>query len=236
MKKKLYSLEHHPLFSTLPVHELEDLNSQASILYYSKNRYINFEAREESYLYGMIKGRAKVLEVDCSGNQLINEIVREGDIFGDPSFYNAKRTCYAQSAAPVTVIFAIPSELFNAYLKRNAELSYSFSQSLEKKLRRLQNRYHNLVFHDVKSRLLSFFREWALAEGNQFGQAVYIANYLTHSEIANLICSSRQSVTTILNKLKSQGDIKYSRYQIVIPDMNKLFPISEETTDVKKVS
>ncbi len=236
MKKKLYSLENHPLFASLSENQIEVLNSHASILHYSKNNYIDFENRDQAYLYGIIKGRVKVLEVDYQGNQLINDIVREGDIFGNPSLYNSLRTCYAQAAAPMTVIFTIPYNVFQSVLNRNAEFAMSYSRLLETKLQRLQNRYHNLVFKDVRSRLITFFCEWAEAEGNQFGKTIYISNYLTHLEIANLICSSRQSVTTILNKLKSQGIIQYSRYQIIISDISKLTAELPYLESIRKVS
>ena len=46
---------------------------------------------------------------------------------------------------------------------------------------------------------------------------------LTHQEIADYTASSRQSVTSIINKLVEQGKIIYvGRKKVFIPDINKL--------------
>jgi CRP/FNR family transcriptional regulator len=47
-------------------------------------------------------------------------------------------------------------------------------------------------------------------------------NLLTHEDIASLIASSRQTVTSVLNQFISDGLIQFSRQVITIPDVNKL--------------
>ena len=90
------------------------------------------------------------------------------------------------------------------------------------KLRKLEHRYANLVFKDVKARLKDFLKTWASSEGKDTEEGIMIKNYLTHNEIASLISSSRQTVTTIINELKESGVLTYSRSKIVIPDMAAL--------------
>lgn len=63
---------------------------------------------------------------------------------------------------------------------------------------------------------------WAINEGKDTPEGVLIKNYLTHNEIASLISSSRQTVTTIINELKEEGALSYSRSQIVIPNIAML--------------
>ena len=47
-------------------------------------------------------------------------------------------------------------------------------------------------------------------------------NFLTHEDIAKLIGSTRQTVTTFVNLLKEDGLLKISRKKIQIPDVKKL--------------
>jgi CRP/FNR family cyclic AMP-dependent transcriptional regulator len=51
---------------------------------------------------------------------------------------------------------------------------------------------------------------------------IRIPNYLTQEDIANLIGSSRQTVTTLFNVLASDGLITYNRQEICFPDVKKI--------------
>jgi CRP/FNR family transcriptional regulator len=85
---------------------------------------------------------------------------------------------------------------------------------VNEKFKNLENRYVNMVSKDVKSRLIFCFKEWARKEGKSQGDRVIIKNSLTHNDLANLISTSRQTVTVILNELKEAGAIRYNRREI----------------------
>jgi len=90
------------------------------------------------------------------------------------------------------------------------------------RLKRLENRYANLVFKDVRSRLISFLKDWATKEGSNNNNEIILKNYLTHQDIASLICSTRQTVTALFNDLKEKGALDYSRSEIIIKNMTLL--------------
>jgi CRP/FNR family transcriptional regulator, cyclic AMP receptor protein len=70
---------------------------------------------------------------------------------------------------------------------------------------------------DVKTRL-KLFVDQLLAEVREsakwIGNEVRIPNYLTHEEIAQLIGTSRQTVTTLLNSFRDEHVFSYSRKEI----------------------
>jgi CRP/FNR family transcriptional regulator len=75
----------------------------------------------------------------------------------------------------------------------------------------------------VKTRLIHFF--WQLVEqklGETLPEGFCIPNYLKHEDIANLIGSSRQTVTTMINELESEGILSYNRQQICFLNVKKL--------------
>jgi CRP/FNR family cyclic AMP-dependent transcriptional regulator len=66
---------------------------------------------------------------------------------------------------------------------------------------------------------------WQLVEnklGKTMPEGFCIPNYLTHEDIANLIGSSRQTVTTMINELESEKVLSYNRQQICFLDVKKL--------------
>jgi CRP/FNR family transcriptional regulator len=64
--------------------------------------------------------------------------------------------------------------------------------------------------------------EWAEREGKIEGNEVYLMNYLTQTDIANLICTSRQTATQLIHELETAGLLQYHRKFITIFDKSKL--------------
>src|SRR5258708_5960779 len=78
----------------------------------------------------------------------------------------------------------------------------------------VENRHADLVFLDTKDRLIRFIKNWARSDGNRIGDKIILNNYLTHSDIAGFIATSRQSVNMLLNELRSSGLLCYNRKHI----------------------
>jgi CRP/FNR family transcriptional regulator len=67
--------------------------------------------------------------------------------------------------------------------------------------------------------LFQFLKDWADQEGERVGNKVVIENYLTQNDIAQIICTSRQTATHLLNEMETNGTIIYSRKEIIITDI-----------------
>ncbi|RMG79696.1 MAG: helix-turn-helix domain-containing protein, partial [Bacteroidetes bacterium] len=46
--------------------------------------------------------------------------------------------------------------------------------------------------------------------------------FMTHQEIANLTATSRQTVTTVLNELRTKNILTFNRKRLLIRDMEQL--------------
>ena len=90
---------------------------------------------------------------------------------------------------------------------------------VNRKLRKMESRHSELVFCDTKARLIRFIKNWAKTDGNKMGDKIVLNNYLTHSDIANVIATSRQSVNVLLNELRESGVICYNRKKIELNNL-----------------
>lgn len=110
---------------------------------------------------------------------------------------------------------------FENLLARNPSLALSYTKFVGLKMKRFKNNYSNLVSKDAKSRLVSFLKDWAEKEGNKEGNKVTINNYLTQTDIAQIICTSRQTATLLIKELEEKNLIYYNRKEIIIDDIHK---------------
>jgi CRP/FNR family transcriptional regulator len=104
-------------------------------------------------------------------------------------------------------------------LQDNPLMTLSYANTVNSKLRKLEGRHSDLVLRDTKSRLIRFIKNWADSDGNRIGDKIILNNYLTHSDIAGAIATSRQSVNVLLNELRDSGLLNYSRKHIELRDL-----------------
>jgi len=87
---------------------------------------------------------------------------------------------------------------------------------------KMEKRLESLVFKDSRSRIIEFIVDLNTEKGNRVGYEWVIRNFITHQEIANLTATSRQTVTTVLNELKSRDIITFNRKRLLIRDLEVL--------------
>jgi CRP/FNR family transcriptional regulator, cyclic AMP receptor protein len=215
-------LRSYNLISDLTEIQFKELCEYTKLKKAKKGETLYFTNDNEKKVFFLIKGRIKICEMTGEGHERIKEFLNEGDIFGQISPSNYSDFEYADAFSDEVIYCVIGLREFERIMESNPKLTLKIVKSIGEKLRKLEDKYFNMVSKDVKSRLIYFFMDWAKTEGKRFGNRVILRNYLTHNEIANMIASSRQTVTGILNELKEAGEINYSRHQIIFPDITLL--------------
>jgi CRP/FNR family transcriptional regulator, cyclic AMP receptor protein len=124
---------------------------------------------------------------------------------------------FAQSINTGVTLCTFTLDRFISMLASNPKLALKYSRISGFRIRRFENRLENILRYDVKTRL-KMFLEQLLAEvsdsASLFGREIHIPNYLTHEEIAQLIGTSRQTVTTLLSTFKKENICRFSRKEL----------------------
>ena len=107
---------------------------------------------------------------------------------------------------------------FERILERNPSIAIGYTKFMGLKIKRIENRFNNVVFKDMRSRLVQFIKDWAESDGEQKDNTYTIKNYLTQHDLAKLVCSTRQTVTTLLNEMEKEGLLNYDRKEIRIKE------------------
>ena len=220
---KYWYLRDHKLFWTLSMSQIKQLCIITGFKKANKGDIIYFSTSDLPRIFLLKKGNIKIVSIDEDGNETIKEILQKGDLFGELSL--EKDTDVNEYAKALTDEVSICSFLlsdFEDLLVRNPTLALSYTKFVGLKMKRFKNNYSNLVSKDAKTRLISFLKDWAEREGIQNGNKYTIANYLTQTDIAQIICTSRQTATLLLNELEEKNIIYYTRKEIIIDDVTKL--------------
>lgn len=212
---KYFYLKNHPLLASLPEQKMAEAASLAKIKTVIRGELISYGEGDYTRIHFLLKGKVKITDNGNAANELIKDILTEPDIFGDLSLEGQLANDESAEALTAnTIICSFYVGDFKKILQDNPQMILSFAKKVTNKLQRLENRHADLVFLDTKDRLIRFIKHWARTDGNHLGDKIILNNYLTHSDIAGFISTSRQSVNMLLNELRSSGLLCYNRKQI----------------------
>jgi CRP/FNR family transcriptional regulator, cyclic AMP receptor protein len=217
-------MRNYDMFSCITDEEYEELDLIHNFLETPKGDYIYFDSHCLDKLFFLKGGYIKIGYIDDNGNEIIKEIINEGEVFGQFTLEkNNLNGEFALAHKSDVSLCAFKIDDFERLLKKKPELAIEYSKKVGKKLRKTEFRLVNMLNKDVRSRLLGFFYHVTLQDGYDGTSVSHsIDNFLTHDDIARLIGSARQTVTTSINQLEEEGHIKITRQEIHIPDVKAL--------------
>lgn len=210
------------VFSKLKSDELRLICENSYEKYYQKGEIIFFENDDYGGLYLLVSGRVKLSMLSPEGKEKVLNILQEGDIMGEISFFDLDPHPISAEAMEKARIVIIPREKLEEIITNKPDLALKIIESLAKKTRLLTSQVRELVFHDAAGRMASLLRRFADDFGVEINGGKMIDLILTHKEIANLIGSSRVTVTKTMNNFINEGIIKMYKRKIVIIDEEKL--------------
>lgn len=200
------------LFSDLAPSETDILTEHSHTRSYPANTVLINEGDQTDSMYVILKGEVKVYACDESGKEVILNILRSGEFFGELALLDdAPRSASVITLTPIKVLMISKTD-FKTCLSRNGEMAFNLIRSLTKQVRALTDSVKSLALLDVYGRvartLLELSRE-------QDGKQV-IQQKLTHQDIANMVGASREMVSRILKDLTTGGYISVDKKSITI--------------------
>ena len=199
----LGSLRKIGLFSSV---KDEDLERVASILIerrFPKHKTIVEEGLPGDYMYIIREGRVSVSKLSDDGREKILEFLETGDFFGEMSLLdNAPRSASVRALTDARVLALSRNEFLNV-LRRSPDLAMAVIQELTRRLRQVDEQASSLSFQRVKERTQGLLQRLARDDcGREGGLRTPV---LTHQQIADMIGTSRETVTRALKGLRQEG-------------------------------
>ncbi len=216
-------LRNHDFFREVSNRDIKQLCIIVGFKKAQKGDMIFFSDIEEPRIFFLKKGAIKIISTNEDGEEVIHHILRKGDLFGQFSLEEAQNTEeYAVALTDRVVICSFLKSDFEELMLRKPDLALKYSKFIGLRYKRIANNYNNLFFKSAKSRLAGFLADWAQREGIQKDDVIEVENYLTQNDLSQVICTKRQTCTSLLNELKSEGLIDYDRKTWFIKNLKKL--------------
>lgn len=211
--------------SVLIVNEQERniIRQTGTIVHYPKDQII-FSANEQAdRVYLIEEGYVKIYRLNPEGRELTVGIIRNpGEIMGLAEvLYHGKRTCFAGAINDVTMV-TMTKDQFIEILDKEHHLAIKVAVLLGARMRAAESIVYNLMCIQAPGRLALMLLKISEECGVKTNEGVKIKLQLTHNDIASMIGSTRQTVTSIMNMFRNKECILVQDREIVIKDSKKL--------------
>ncbi|MBU7008373.1 Crp/Fnr family transcriptional regulator [Phosphitispora fastidiosa] len=211
-----------PLFRDLSSEELKEISRLAKVRNYKKNMLIFLEGEPGEALFFVISGKVKISMMTEDGREQILHILQHGDVFAEVVLID--RGPYPASAEVIETgqIGMLMNDDLENYLRTNPDLALKVLRLMSKRLRLAQIQVRDLALKDTYGRLASMLLMLAKDHGEDGPSGITIDLPLGRQELANLIGTTRETVTRILGDFKKNKCIELDKQAITIIDEAKL--------------
>lgn len=180
------------------------------------------EGEAADQLYLIAKGRVKLTKSTREGKQITFSMYGDGDLFGQWMPYTATRHTLSAEAAEDTEYGAVPRQELEQLMLAHPELSVMMMKWLGHNHGSLESKFRDLILYGKVGALCSVLIRLSNTYGIPYGSDICIGLKLTHSDLADMIGSTREGVNRLLSDMKQEGVIAHLDGHLVLKDLGYL--------------
>ena len=192
--------------------------------------HVNFEKGDAIFspnessdkIYYITSGRVKIGAESDGERAVTKAILGPGEIFGELALVGEEKRRHKAVALESTSLCVIRRDQLTTLFKDHNPLYLFMLRLIGSRAIRMEKRLESLVFKDSRTRIIDFLIALKKEKGERVGYEWVVRRFMTHQQIASLTATSRQTVTTVLNDLKSRGLLTFDRRRLLIRDFDAL--------------
>ncbi len=188
----------------------------ATVQHYGKGDFVFRSGAPGSNVYFLRSGKVKIHQLSPLGREVILWFCFSGEIFGLAEVARGDGRVVNAQACEASAVLAVAQEKFRIYLEHHPRVAMLSMQVLSSRLRVLGEMFVNLVSDDVSTRIAKLILRLSARYGTRIGKEIFLNIPITHQEIADMVGTSRQTVTSVLGSLKRQGVLSIDNRRIHI--------------------
>jgi CRP/FNR family cyclic AMP-dependent transcriptional regulator len=212
---KLELIRKIPLFATLTDEEFIPLEHIFVLRAYCKNQVIFLEEDTGNYMYLVLSGKVKVSKAGAGGKETILAIHRAGDFFGEMSLLDGKTAPATVSAMEDSKIISLSGADFHKYLMHNEKVLLQIINVLCGRLRQVWQT-QSISSSTAEAKIRMGIYQLSKRHGIQDAHGTIIDLKITHQELAEMVGTSRETVTRVLSRLRDEGIIEVEQRRITL--------------------
>jgi CRP-like cAMP-binding protein len=193
-----------PLFKELSQEELTRIINIAQARFYKNKMYVFMQDDPLDRVFFIHSGRVKIYKTDFSGKEQIISILEPGEMFPHSGFFRrGKFPAHAEVMENANLI-VVPIDKFEEILISYPELCIKLFNVLGEKIVDLQQSLEAQILHNTYEQIILLLIRLCKSNGERIDDRYKLTTQFTNRELANMIGTSRETVSRTINQLKKK--------------------------------
>lgn len=221
-RRILWHLRRVPLLEGVSVEMLNQLGRGAQLVEARRRHVLYLPGDPGSSVYLLHSGRVKVSKVTRDGKELALRYYRAGEIVGETCLLDAGPRQEMAEVVEPAILVEIDRAVFESVGQENAVLAWRFAMLLCERRRELEYRLEFLLFKDVAAKLAELLLKLTDEHGKDDPRGTMVGIRITHQEMANLIGSTRETVSLTVSQFRRKGLVQSDGRKVIVSDREGL--------------
>jgi CRP-like cAMP-binding protein len=206
------------LFDGLNEHQLETILSVSIKQKFKKNQMVLFEDEPDTKLYLILKGLVKLTRITEGGREFIFSFLGEGDVFGELSILDDEvRTNNAVVVDDALLLYINRIDYLRIF-QDCPQLTLNLLRDMTQRIRERDAQIKSMSLQSATGKVASTILRFADEVGKINMGKVEITRLPPHRDIANMVGTSRETISRAINWLTENGYLQKHGNRLVISD------------------
>jgi CRP/FNR family cyclic AMP-dependent transcriptional regulator len=220
IKKVLASFS---IFRDLDDQEIAKIVDIAVAREWNKNSHVFLQGDPITNVYFIVEGKVKIYKSDVNGREQIVTIATAGEMFPHVGFF--RKGAYPAFAEILenSRLVVVPIDQFEKVLIQNPHLCIKVFNVLAEKIIDLQDRLEEQILNNTYEQIIKLLIRLSKKHGSELEDGrVLLKSEFTNKDLANMIGTTRETVSRTLTKMKKDGLIEVNENGDMIFDRETL--------------
>ena len=206
------------LFAGLEEGQLDKIWNLSVEQKFRKNEMILFEDELDTRLFIIIKGIIKLTRISEDGREFIFSFLGEGDFFGELSLLDEEIRSTNAVAVKDSIILSFNRSDYVKMFRQFPQITLNLLREITQRLRERDRMIKSMSLQNATGKVACTILRFADDSGDiNLGQ-VEIPRLPPHRDLANMVGTSRETISRALNWLTEQGYLQKVGGRFIIKD------------------
>ncbi|AKU25115.1 Crp/Fnr family transcriptional regulator [Massilia sp. NR 4-1] len=213
-----------PLLAELTDEEMLRVKADLRIRQYAKRDIVLQKGAAGDSLLFLLTGQLQVIDVTEDGRAIGLRMLAPGDFFGEIAVINGSMRSASVVALTPVLVALLPRATALHLFSHSPSVANHMLRFLAEKVQRDSEFRALLSIHNTSRRIYTFID---LLKEKKEGDVHVVENLPTHQDIANMINTSRETVTRTLLTLVQQGIVQKGTHRLIIVNPEALQKLAQ---------
>lgn len=197
------------LFRDLNDQELQEIVNISISREFKKGNHVFLQDDPLENVYFIYDGKIKIYKSDITGKEQIVNFLKKGEMFPHVGFFRKGGYPAFSEVVEDSTVVVVPISQFENVLIENPELCIKVFKVLGEKIVDLQDRLEAQILNNTYEQIIKLLVRLGKTHGQELADgSMKLKSEFTNKDLANMIGTTRETVSRTLTKMKKEGKIE----------------------------